>query len=336
MDWSDLPPLSMLRAFEATARLGGFSSAGRELNVTHAAVAQQVRGLERRLGLTLVRREGRGLVLTPAGARLGTRLGEGLTVMRDALAELTAESTARPVHVTMTPDFLANWLVPRLAEFSSAHPGVELMLNPSGSVVDLSRTDHDLAIRFASAAARWPGMVSDFLLRTRVVMVAAPALIAGLRIAAPADLLALPWVQEVGTAEWSHWLRAKGLDARGKTDVLHLPGPLALEQVRAGRAVGMVSELFVDADIRAGRLSALDDVTLVLARTDERRGAGERSGAAQPARPETDAMPGYHLLSRPGHQRAPVAAFAAWIRRAAEADQQSGRMSSGSSTILTP
>lgn len=65
MDWSDLPPLSTLRAFEAAARLGGFSAAGRELNVTHAAVAQQVRALEGRLGVALMRREGRGLALTP-------------------------------------------------------------------------------------------------------------------------------------------------------------------------------------------------------------------------------------------------------------------------------
>ena len=55
-DWRHLPSLSALRAFEATARLGGFSAAARALNVTHAAVAQQVRALESELGVALVQR----------------------------------------------------------------------------------------------------------------------------------------------------------------------------------------------------------------------------------------------------------------------------------------
>ena len=45
-DWRQLPPLSTLRAFEATARLEGYSAAARALNVTPAAIAQQVSKLE--------------------------------------------------------------------------------------------------------------------------------------------------------------------------------------------------------------------------------------------------------------------------------------------------
>ena len=66
MDWKDFPPLTQLRAFEAAARLQGFSQAARELNVTPAAVAQQVRALEERLGCELIYREGRGLKLIAA------------------------------------------------------------------------------------------------------------------------------------------------------------------------------------------------------------------------------------------------------------------------------
>ncbi len=63
MDWALFPPLSSLRAFEAAARHRGFSPAGRELNVTHAAIAQQVRALEVFLGIRLVERAGRGLAV---------------------------------------------------------------------------------------------------------------------------------------------------------------------------------------------------------------------------------------------------------------------------------
>ena len=65
-----LPPLAMLRAFEAAARLTSFSKAGEELHVTHSAISHQVRGLEERLGLTLFERTGRQVRLTVAGEAL--------------------------------------------------------------------------------------------------------------------------------------------------------------------------------------------------------------------------------------------------------------------------
>ncbi|EMT0560483.1 LysR family transcriptional regulator, partial [Providencia stuartii] len=46
-------PLNALRAFEASARHLSFTRAGLELNVTQAAVSQQVRLLEEQLGLEL-------------------------------------------------------------------------------------------------------------------------------------------------------------------------------------------------------------------------------------------------------------------------------------------
>ena len=48
-----LPPLNALRAFDAAGRLGSFSRAAEEMNVTHAAISRHVRGLEKRLGVQL-------------------------------------------------------------------------------------------------------------------------------------------------------------------------------------------------------------------------------------------------------------------------------------------
>ncbi len=64
MTWSDFPSLNSLRAFATVAETGSYSHAGSALNVSHAAVSQQVKALEARLGVTLVVREGRGITLT--------------------------------------------------------------------------------------------------------------------------------------------------------------------------------------------------------------------------------------------------------------------------------
>ena len=74
MDWRSLPSLSALRAFAALAETGSFTRAGAALNVSHAAISQQVRALEERLGVALLPRDGRRGVLTPAGERLAAAL----------------------------------------------------------------------------------------------------------------------------------------------------------------------------------------------------------------------------------------------------------------------
>ena len=61
MDWLGFPPLSSLRAFSALAEAGTAVAAGEKLNVSHAAISQQIKTLEAHLGLTLVDRSGRKL-----------------------------------------------------------------------------------------------------------------------------------------------------------------------------------------------------------------------------------------------------------------------------------
>ncbi|MEM0944316.1 MAG: LysR family transcriptional regulator, partial [Pseudomonadota bacterium] len=159
-----LPSLASLRAFEAAARHLGFSAAGRELNVSHAAVAQQVRGLEAFLGLKLVARAGRGLELTPEGVLLADHLAEGFGKISSGIQQLTEAESARPLHITMTPSFAIGWLMPRLPLFREAHPEVELMVNPTVNVVSLADAGYDLAIRFGRGP--WPGLESVPLIST--------------------------------------------------------------------------------------------------------------------------------------------------------------------------
>ena len=56
MDWKQIPTLNSLRAFHLVAETGGYTRAAETLNVTHAAIIQQVKALERHLGTTLIER----------------------------------------------------------------------------------------------------------------------------------------------------------------------------------------------------------------------------------------------------------------------------------------
>ncbi len=105
LNWRDLPSLSSLRAFAAVAELGGFSQAARTLNVTHAAVAQQVRALESTLDTPLVARDGRGMALTVEGQQLAQALADGFGTIASGVAALRAGGSDRPVRITLTASF---------------------------------------------------------------------------------------------------------------------------------------------------------------------------------------------------------------------------------------
>ena len=64
----DLPPLTWLRAFEASARTLSFTHAATELHITQAAVSKHVKSLESHLRQPLFQRRPRGLALTKSGA----------------------------------------------------------------------------------------------------------------------------------------------------------------------------------------------------------------------------------------------------------------------------
>ncbi|HVL21483.1 MAG TPA: LysR family transcriptional regulator, partial [Amaricoccus sp.] len=150
MHWQSLPSLSALRAFAALAEAGSFSRAGAALNVSHAAISQQVRALEERLGVLLVVRGGPRGRLTPEGLRLAQALAAAFADIAQAVDEVTGADAGRPLQVTTTSAFASNWLMPRLSEFRHLHPEVELMLNPTSQLIELAPGGVDVAIRFGT------------------------------------------------------------------------------------------------------------------------------------------------------------------------------------------
>lgn len=290
MNWNGIPPLSALRAFSVVARTGGFSSAGQELNVSHAAISQHVRKLEEHLGTSLLQRGPRGSALTADGARLAEALGSAFQVIADAISEFDTSNSGRPLQITMTPAFAVSWLMPRIPEFTHENPDIELMLNPTTDLVPLTPGGVDLAIRFGSG--KWPGVDTTPLFETNIVIVATPGLLAGRTINHPEDLFDLRWLQEPGRNEISDWLSGHGILSRKNENLTYLPGYLAMQGVQNGLGITAVARAFVEDEIRNGTLVVLFE----------------------------DILPGtgYHVVTRPGVMRGPLKAFVEWLRRHAQ------------------
>jgi LysR family glycine cleavage system transcriptional activator len=88
-----LPPLNALRAFEAAARHLSFKLAAHELHVTPAAVGQQVKALEARLGVQLFERLHKQLILTEAGQAYLPGISEGFRHIAEATSQLKTSGT---------------------------------------------------------------------------------------------------------------------------------------------------------------------------------------------------------------------------------------------------
>ncbi|MCV6592796.1 MAG: LysR substrate-binding domain-containing protein [Silicimonas sp.] len=253
LDWKTLPSLSALRAFDAVARHGGFAGAARALNVTHAAVSQQVRGLERDLDLALAQRAGRGIALTEAGETLARALSDGFGGIARCLADLQAETAGRALRVSTTPYIVDSLILPRLSEFWAAHPGVEVALQPAAENVDLLAEGFDLAIRAAPRRSSWPGLDAIELGPSRLVIVGHPDLVGD-----ETDSRKLPWVWSDRMEDKIAALEHAGVDVGGLKRVEVGSVGLSLAAIRRGLGLGMASSYVARDDLEAGRLVALD------------------------------------------------------------------------------
>jgi len=161
-----LPPLPALRAFEAAARHLSFKAAAEELAVTPTAISHQVRQLEDGLGVRLFLRRPRRVALTPEGRMLYPVLRDGFDAFEEAIGRLRGQRLKPVVTLSATVAFTARWLVPRVAAFHAANPGLDLKLHASDDPVDLLAGMADAAVRYGRAVPA--GLVGDLLFEDRV------------------------------------------------------------------------------------------------------------------------------------------------------------------------
>src|SRR5271155_589619 len=186
MSRSRLPPLNAIKAFEAAARLGGFSRAAEELNVTHGAVSRQIRLLEEWLGAQLFLRTSRNAVPTRAGADLLAEAGPALDRLADASLRVQGDAQAHEaLCVSALPTFAMRWLIPRLPEFQRDHPALQLRIVTASTAAEQFRMDADVVISGPSRQPGWAG--KRFLGEARLPMLS-PALMQRCPLRAPPDL----------------------------------------------------------------------------------------------------------------------------------------------------
>ncbi len=291
MDWLGLPSLNSLRAFAAVAETGSYTQAGERLNVTQAAVSQQVKSLETWLGLSLVNRSGRGIVLTAEGLNLARGLDAGFSAIRKSIEALTGTDATRPVQMTMSPAFASEWMLPRIQEFQHLHPEITLMLNPTVEIMDLKPGGIDLAIRYKERPTQ--GQEGRPFLVFDTAVIGAPSLLGGRASRNPERLMELPWLEELGRNDVADWFERRGMKPDRPLAITQMPGNLIMQAVRRGAGITLTVRNYFTDDIRSGTVVA--------------------------AYPEP-ASAAFYVLTAPGAVRPAVKTFLSWLRRKAAAE----------------
>src|SRR6476646_9095495 len=211
-----LPPLSALRALEAAARHMSFSKAADELHVTPAAVSHQIHALEEDLGVRLFHRLNRSIELTASARVLLPGLSDAFAGIQASVRRLRAHNDTGTLTVTASPSIAAKWLVLRLHRFQAQHPDIDVRISTSDDVVDLTKGDFDLAIRYGTG--RYPGLDVELLLRNEVFPACSPRLLeTGPKLRTPDDLRHHALIHDTAADRdplaptWPMWLKAAGV-----------------------------------------------------------------------------------------------------------------------------
>jgi len=254
---SRLPSLNGLRAFEAAARHLSFTTAAAELNVTQTAVSHQIRRLEQELGVRLFVRQNRAIFLTEEAKEYLPNIRAAFNDLRLATSRLQRRDNDRVLTVSTLASLAAKWLLPRLAAFQEANPGIDVRITTSIELVDFERDDVDAAIRYGRG--EWPDVHADWLMADEIFPVCSPTLLNGERpLQRPEDLAHHVLLHTSGAArdDWRLWLTAAGLP----NDIIEQSGltfDLTFVTIQAaidghGVAIGRTS--YVRDDIARGRL----------------------------------------------------------------------------------
>src|ERR1700722_16726933 len=260
-----LPSLNGLRAFEAAARHLSFTQAASELNVTQTAISHQIPRLEEELGIRLFIRKNRALALTPKARDYLPGVRAAFNDLRLATDRLLRKDNDHVLPGSPLAVLAAKGLVPRLSALQEQHPGTDVRIATSASLVDFKSGDVDSAIRYGRG--QWPGLRADWLMADQLFPVCSPTLLTGDKpLRCPEDLADRTLLHSSSgyDDDWRLWLTAAGLPP----DISKQPGltfDLIFMTVQAaidGIGVAMGRTSYVEADIAKGRLVVPFKITL--------------------------------------------------------------------------
>jgi DNA-binding transcriptional LysR family regulator len=258
MERSVQPSTRALSALSLLASLGSLTEAANQLGVTRSALSHRIAELEVRLGVALVRKDGRRLSLTEDGETLLSSMGDALDRIEAAVQPFRRDRGQ--IRVSTVATFASHWLIPRLPEFQTRHPRIEVAISTTTRPVDFKKENVDCAIRHGRGS--WKGLASTLLFKETLMPVASPAIAERI----PAKTGSAPLIRaRTRFVDWSKWQKTgRGFSKAPAKWLTVETRAQALDAALAGAGVALMDMAYVTAHVEGGRLKALAERPLQL------------------------------------------------------------------------
>ena len=258
----DMPSLTALSVFEAAARHGSLKAATLELNVTSGAISRQIKGLEEELGVPVFVRNGRGVVLTPAGEELYATNAASISRIADVSRGIKRLDRSRNVTIATTDTTASMWLVPQMPEFWNRHP--DIMIDHLLAENNRNFRPEEVDLRIRHGMGGWMNDEMEPLFGDWLYPVCSPAFAARHKDAVIADLPDLPLLDINWVApDWVTWdeaLLQGGVATRPRYSRQFGKFSLAIQAAAAGQGVAIAWHRMITPMLERGELVRLTDL----------------------------------------------------------------------------
>ncbi|MEZ9290358.1 LysR substrate-binding domain-containing protein [Vibrio lentus] len=256
--------LNAVTVFTQVVDCGSFTHAAEALNMTKSTVSRKLAELEQHLGVRLITRSTRSLVLTPEGERFYQSSMQMQEIMNQAELEVSANQDLirGPLNVVLPVELGHQVLAQYIHSFLKEHPNVTLNLELTNREVDIIAEGIDLYAQIGELADS--SLVSRYLTTSKRTLVASPEYLEQFgEIKTPSDLKSPFRLIEVvnKAARLPKWhLQLKG----GESVLIDLPYQLRVNTITAcltacvdGLGLAVLPEFICREHFKTGRLVRL-------------------------------------------------------------------------------
>jgi LysR family glycine cleavage system transcriptional activator len=261
--WNRNVSMRALRAFCAAAECGSFRLAADELFLTASAVSHQIKQLEAELGCKLFERTPRALLLTDAGCQFYDDLRPVLAELDDVTARHSRAAPRRSLRISVQPFFASELFVPRLPEFVTKHPDIDISVDTSDESPEKHPVGADVSIRIFRTAPE--SLVSERLFQLRLTPAGSPDFYDGIKVKAGRITSEFPLVvHESRSKAWRQWERSSRIKVPDHHDSIRLDSMIAVARAaERGMGAALVPKQLSGAWFETGSLVPLFEHELI-------------------------------------------------------------------------
>ncbi len=253
-----LPSLNALKAFAVAAQQGSFTHAGEVLHVTQGAISRQVKQLESEMGVALFVRVHQRVELTPAGRDLSLALNRLFDEMEVAVAQAIDKTTGpaqrQTLAVNVPPTFATRWLAPRLSDFRSQFPHIDLSITTDNIQSLRDARSVDCLVVFGQEP--WPQVSCAPVMVERSILVSSPKIwVDGKAPSIQKSTLLHILDGDQRLPVWEHWVAVHGpasLDVRPGLNFSTLDQ--AINAAISGAGLVVVDAAMIVRELKSGEL----------------------------------------------------------------------------------